>query len=355
MKRPYLVSFQAILSDELLSIRASVTDASTPVNDQGEQVHSSPIESIALITGNEYRLKIVGLDENHQEIFVREYDSDSFGNFEIKISSVHAGKSITALQVFETSYYPGLQILLGTFLPFVIQNPKKIIISDFDKTLCDTKFSTAKEVYNSLRKPLTYFPTVKKSVEILKNYTETGHQTFILSASPHFYERSIRDWLYLNHIYAGNIFLKDYRNVFSLSEGVLTPKDLKNQGFYKLNQMVNILLMTGIPKDLVLMGDGFESDIFIYSTLAAILQDRIDPWKVWNMVKKEKAFRLTNKQTSLFLSKFYLLGEMRKNHSNLKMKIYIRCTSDNIESLKHKHYKISFVEAHARTIEYYVA
>lgn len=355
-KRPYLVSFQAIKSDNQLSVRASITDSYTPIlrraDDQFKS--TSPIQSIALISSDEYKIKLVGLSEEHEEIFIREYDSDSFGNYDLKIPATINGQDITAVQVYEVSYHPGLQLLLGTFIPLEVSNPKHIIISDFDKTLCDTKFSTTKEIYNSLRRPLTDFPTIKESVDLFQRKTQEGFQPFILSASPHFYEKAIRDWLYQNKIYAGNIFLKDYRNIFSLSEGVLTPKDLKNQGFYKLNQLVNIILMTGIPNHLVLMGDGFESDVFIYATLAAILKDKTDPWKIWNLVKKEKAFRLTSKQTSQFLSKFYQLGELRKQVKDFQMDIHIRCTKDDIEDVKNKEYRLKFVQDHKANINFYI-
>jgi len=286
---------------------------------------------------------------------MREYDSDSFGNFDIKIPSVINGAEIKVLQVFEVSYHPGLQLNLGSFIPLVITNPKKIVISDFDKTLLDTKFSTAKEVYNSLRKPLDYFPPVEGSIQLLNQYTDQGYHPFILSASPHFYEKAIRDWLYQNHIFAGSIFLKDYRNIFSFSDGVLTPKDMTNQGFYKLNQLVNILLMTGIPSSLVLMGDGFESDTFIYLCLKAILIDKADPWSIWNKIKKEKIFKLTSKQNAQFLSKFYQLGELIKNVESIDMTIYIRCTHDNIDHVKKKKFNMSFIEKNKESVEYYIA
>lgn len=358
-KRPYLASFQAIRSDNQLSIQASITDSYTPIlrksDNPAYNKSTSPIQSIALISSDEYKIKLVGLSDQHEEVFVREYESDSFGNFDLKVQSIINGKEIIALQIFEVSYCPGLQLLLGTYIPLDIINPKKIIISDFDKTLCDTKFSTTKEIYNSLRKPLDHFPTIKESVDLFKSKTKEGFQPFILSASPHFYEKAIRDWLYLNQIFTGNIFLKDYRHLFSLNEGVLTPKDLKNQGFYKLNQLVNIILMTGIPNHLILMGDGFESDVFIYATLAAILQDKTDPWKIWNLIKKENEFRLTSKQTSQFLSKFYQLGEQRKQIKDFKMDIHIRCTTEDFKRLTDKEYRLKFVQDHKDSINYYIA
>ena len=360
MKRPYLVNFLSISSNNQISIKATVTDSYTPLlrNNEGgfaQLKPTSPIQSIGIMSSDEYRIKVVGLGIDQKEIFIREYDSDSFGNFDIKIPLFINEQKIKALQVYEVSYHNGLQLLLGTYIPYEINNPKRIIISDFDKTLLDTKFSTAKEVYNSLSKPLNTFPAVEGSIDLFNQFTDELYQPFILSASPHFYENAIRDWLYQNKIYAGNIFLKDYRNIFSFTEGVLTPKDMKNQGFYKLNQLVNILLMTGMPEKLVLMGDGFESDAFIYLCLRSILVDNVDPWNVWNRVKKEKAFRLTSKQHSQFLSKFYQLGELAKQSSSIDMSIYIRCTQANIKEVKSRSYNQLFIENNKNKVEYYVA
>lgn len=360
MKRPYLVNFLSISSNNQISIKASVTDSYTPLlrssdGNLSQHMPTSPIQSIGIMRSDEYRIKVVGIGFDQKEIFIREYDSDSFGNFDIKIPLMINNQKIMALQVYEVSYHEGLQLLLGTYIPYEINNPKKIIISDFDKTLLDTKFSTAKEVYNSLSKPLDTFPAVEGSIELFNQFIDEKFQPFILSASPHFYENAIRDWLYQNGIYAGNIFLKDYRNIFSFSAGVLTPKDMKNQGFYKLNQLVNILLMTGMPEKLVLMGDGFESDAFIYLCLRSILVDNVDPWNVWNRVKKEKAFRLTSKQHSQFLSKFYQLGELAKQSGNLDMSIYIRCTKGIIKEVKARKFNQFFIEKNKSEVEYYIA
>jgi hypothetical protein len=360
MKRPYLVNFLSISSNNQISIKASVTDSYTPLlkssdGNLSQNIPTSPIQSIGIMSSDEYRIKVVGIGFDQKEIFIREYDSDSFGNFDIKIPLMINNQKIMALQVYEVSYHEGLQLLLGTYIPYEINNPKKIIISDFDKTLLDTKFYTAKEVYHSLSKPLNTFPAVEGSIDLFNQFIDEKFQPFILSASPHFYENAIRDWLYQNGIYAGNIFLKDYRNIFSFSAGVLTPKDMKNQGFYKLNQLVNILLMTGMPDKLVLMGDGFESDAFIYLCLRSILVDNVDPWNVWNRVKKEKAFRLTSKQHSQFLSKFYQLGEIAKQSGTIDMSIYIRCTKGNIKEVKNRNFNQSFIDNNKNEVEYYIA
>lgn len=353
MKRPYLMNFMAIRSMGEISIRTNVTDSSSP--EQDVKKATSPIQSIGFMKSDEYRIKIVGLSEKKNEIFIKEYDSDSYGNFDIKIPAVIGGESIKALQIYETSYHEGLQLLLGTFLPYTINDPKKIIVCDFDKTLVDTKFSTAKEVFNSLKTPLTEFPNIEGSIQLLKQYMDDKYQPFILSASPHFYERALRDWFYQNQIYADNILLKDYRHIFSFTDSVLTTKDMKNQGFYKLNQLVSILLMTGVPRHLVLVGDGFESDSFIYLCLYSILVDRTDPWALWNKIKKEKAFKLTSKQNSQFLSKFYRLSELTKHTEIVNVNIHIRCNSSIIERAKSQSFNLNLVEKNKSIVEYYLA
>ena len=70
--------------------------------------------------------------------------------------------------------------------------------------------------------------------------------------------------MYQNKIFTAGIFLKDVRQVFSLWDGDLSPRDITHQGLYKLNQLLDIINMTDIPDELVLMGDNFESDPVIY-------------------------------------------------------------------------------------------
>jgi len=180
----------------------------------------------------------------------------------------------------------------------------------FRQNPCGHALLHHRDVFNSLTKPLEYFPTIPNSVNILSSYIQKKFHPFILSASPHFYEDAIRDWLYKNKIYTAGIFLKDYRKVFSLFEGDLTTKDLKVQGLYKLNHLLDIILMTGIPDKLVMMGDNFESDPLIYLTFAIVLQGESDPWTVWNKVKELESFRLNPKQNSQFLNKLYQIKSM---------------------------------------------
>ena len=334
MNRPFLASFSAIISKDQLSIRAIVNDSYQSFN----EVMRTPISFIKLLTSDNYRLRIRGFNANQTEILSREYDSDSFGNFELRIPAMIDLNSVQKISVYETSRISGLEIHLGSFYPIKIAEPSKILISDFDKTLVDTKYSTPSEMYYSLNRPLSYFPSVAPSITLLKDYIDLDFQPFILSASPHFYEKPIRDWLYQNDLFISNIFLKDYRHFFSLFEGRLSTKDFKKQGFYKLNQLIDILLMTGIPQDLVLVGDGFESDPFIYMVLKNLIEYKADPWKTWKTLKHHRLFSLTNKQDSYFLTKFYQLSELSRKTNEISIKIFIRATDSNIDGLKNRDY-----------------
>lgn len=359
MKRPYAVNFIIIESDHHISVRTSLAERGENKNNVlqtniSNLSPSSPIQSIGLLNSYSFQVMIVGLDENQKEIFRKEYVSDSFGNFEMRFSNEIDGKKIHVVQAYETSRYPGLELLLGTWIPVKVKSPKKIVITDFDKTLVDTKYSTPREMYESLRRPIEHFPKVQESINLLNSYTEKDYTPFILSASPHFYEKAIRDWLYRNQIFTGNIILKDYRKVFSLFEGDLTPKDLKSQGFYKLSSLVSILLMTGIPNELVLIGDGFESDPIIYLTLSAVLKGEADAWKVWNELRKREHFKLTTRQQSRFLTKFYRLGNLTQEKTTQDISIHIRCRENDREEIIARDRSLEFLTDKATPIDFYI-
>jgi phosphatidate phosphatase APP1 len=358
------VHFTGIESDEYIHIRASMTFSSHgqfEILDEINQnlknlekiVPTKPIQSLGLLSSNEFRLKVIGTSKDDQEMIVRSFDSDSFGNFSFKIPQPE-GQRVARLRLYETRAYPGLDLLIGSFIPTTIHKPKKILITDFDKTMVDTRYSSLKEVYLSLRNPIHYFPPVESSLSLIKDMIKENYQPFIVSASPHFYENAIRDWLYQRQIFTSNIFLKDYRNFFSFFDGDLTRKDLKSQGFYKLNSLVNILLMTGVPDDLVLIGDGFESDTIIYLTLASILIGRYDPWTIWNQVKKEESFKLTNQQHFRFLSKFYQLKNMSEGHEMKRLRIFIRGKEHMLVELRERKFKLDFANQLHHLVTYYL-
>lgn len=330
MKRPHLVHFLAIKTAEHIAVKASVTMKETNILDKvdiDKITPRFPIQSFRLLNSSDFTMKVVALDENHREVYIKHYESDSFGNFYFKIPlTTEDRKKISVLQIYETKKTPGLEYILGSYIPLDISNGKKIIICDFDKTLVDTKYSTTKEVYRSLTSPLENFPVIPRSVDILKDYIKKGFHPFILSASPHFYEDAMRDWLYQNKIFTAGIFLKDYRKIFSIFEGDLTPKDLKIQGLYKLNHLLDILHMTGIPDELALMGDNFESDPLIYMGLSKMLKGRTEPRKMWAELKSFDAFQLSRKQDSQLLNKIYQLHSLilREDKRQIKVEVYIR-------------------------------
>jgi phosphatidate phosphatase APP1 len=354
MNRPQLVNFSAIASENQIALRASLTLAEID-NLSTINKNKTPFDSIHLFQKEMFRSKIVGLNKDDKIIFVREYDSDNYGRFKIKLPTKVNGSHISKLMIYETAFIKGIDLYLGSFLPLIINREKKLVISDFDKTLVDTKYSTPTEMYYSLNRPLNFFPSVNESILKLKEYIEAGHQPFILSASPHFYVNAIRDWLYQNRLFVSDILLKDYRDFISIFDGALTTKDLKKQGFYKLNQLIDVILMTRMPKQLILMGDGFESDPFIYLTLKRLLTPHSDPWKIWNSIKNHNIFKLTTKQDSYFITKFYQLSEMAKKAEHCDIKILIRATEENILKLETCEFKDQVLTELNKTIEYYIA
>ena len=340
MKRPQIVHFITIISDDFISLKAAVgltkkpnilqEPGLTPVSSLENDIASFPIQSFSLLNSHNFQIKIIGLDKDHKSVFEKEYETDNYGKLNFKIPLTKETSKIKSFQLYETSRLPLVELLLGSFIPLKIQNPKKIVICDFDKTLVDTKYSTTKEVYESLTKPLKDFPNVKKSIDLLKSYTKKGFHPFILSASPHFYENAIRDWLYQNKIFTAGIFLKDVRQVFSLWDGDLGPRDITHQGLYKLNQLLDIINMTDIPDELILMGDNFESDPVIYLYFSQMIQNKEEPWVIWKNLKDQKDFSIGKKQNSKFLSKIFqiktLLNNKKQKSSkfHVKLKIFIR-------------------------------
>lgn len=361
MRRPKLVHFTCIESDDYINVRASMTFSTQArfelMGDLNKNLKNiapeKPIQAMGLLSSNEFRLKVIGLSENDQLVLSRSFESDNFGNFHFKIPQ-NQSERVVKLKLYEIKSHPGLEFLIGSIIPTKIQTPKKILITDFDKTLVDTKYSSLKEVYISLNSPIHIFPPVENSIKIMKDFIEEQYQPFVVSASPHFYENAIRDWLYKRNIFTSNIFLKDYRSIFSFFSGDLSTKDIKSQGFYKLNTIVNILLMTGIPEELVLIGDGFESDALIYLCIAAILLERYDPWIIWNKIKKEESFKLNNQQHFRFLSKFYQLKNLADGQPRGKIQIFIRCKKDMIEKLQNRNFKLDFANQLKNHVHYYV-
>lgn len=333
MKRPYLVHFLSVMTEESISIRASLALTDNPLmknqNDLSALKPKLPIDAYRLLATEQFTVLIVGLDQQHNEIFRKHFDSDSFGNISFKIPLTTEKKQTHVLQIYEISHCPGIELILGSYIPLKVEVPRKLVISDFDKTLVHTRYSKPRELYDSLTKPITSFPTINKSLEVISEYIDQGFHPFILSASPHFYEDAMRDWLYQNKIFTAGIFLKDYRHIISYFEGDLSPKDIKTQGLYKLGHLLDILVMTDIPDQLVLMGDNYESDPLIYLALAKLLKEELGPWEIWNLLMKEDIFRPGHKQKSQTLNKIYQVSNMlsrmkSRGKKEIDLKIWIR-------------------------------
>ena len=190
MERPTLVHFLAIKTNEYIHIKSFITLRKVT---QKEQLHGvaissshdlgaerknlrSPIQAIKLLTGDRFKVKIIGLDSKKKNVIQKVFESDSFGGLNVRMNTEDL--DIQVLQVYEVSHIDDIDLLLGNFIPLTIDDPRKIIICDFDKTLVDTKYSTTKEVYHSLTRPMDYFPTVVESVEILKNHITKGFHPF---------------------------------------------------------------------------------------------------------------------------------------------------------------------------------
>ncbi len=338
MKRAYPVHFLSILTDEWLAIRASLT-MKEHIYSKGNHLEkftpSFPIQAYRLLNAYQFIMKIIIKNEDQEVIFEKVYESDSFGTFQLKIplnENMKEDGAVHIIEAYEIGKIKALEVLLGTYLPVNLKNEKKFIICDFDKTLVHTKYSSPEEIYKSLTSPINEFPIIPESIEILNKYCDQGYHPFILSASPHFYENAIRDWLYANNIFSAGIFLKDYRKVFSFFESDLSPKDLKAQGLYKLNHLLDIVYMTGVPEELVLMGDNFESDPLIYLTFYELFHGESEPTQIWKKLKVSEAFRLNHKQNSLLLNKiFQLTDNIKRVHKKPKIKIYIRKKADEAQ------------------------
>jgi hypothetical protein len=99
---------------------------------------------------------------------------------------------------------------------------------------------------------------------------------------------------------------------------------------------MEIMMMCGHAQDLVLMGDGFESDLFIYTIFQRILSKKADPHHLWRMVLSRKEFNLTSNQQATFLLKVYELTARLASRPAINVKIHIRCKVNMINEIYQK-------------------
>jgi len=327
MKRPIIINFFSIITGKGLSISAFVSKAKNCVsNDIPSESTTAPIESYRQLGSNKYILKINFIDKKGEILKKKVFETDSLGNIYIKYPlKENERSSLNAIEIYEISYSSGIEFYLGSFIPIKSEAENKVIICDFDKTLVDTKYSNTLEVFNSLTKPITDFPKVIRSIEILKEHIVDKYHPFILSASPLFYSDAISNWLYQNAIYTAGVFLKDFRKLFSVLDKELTFKDLSGQGSYKLGQLLSIIDLTDLPDELVLVGDNFESDPIIYQILAKFLMGDISASMLLKDLKNRPEFKLNKKQQSILLNKLFRIEDnLKRKEKPIKIKILIR-------------------------------
>lgn len=341
-KRPKIISINSVITENYLSVRGLV--GVEPVKNINLK-HITPVSRVRLLKKKKFNIHFK-INDNHSSLETDQYGFFSYRervSFNDSLSS-NIEFTLHAKQDSDATLY-----FLGSYQPSILTKQKKIVISDFDKTLVETKYKTFKEVYQSLTLPIINFPTLKFQTEFLKEKINEGHLPFILSSSPNFYGPSIKEWLKLNNIPSDNIFLKDYRQFLSLFPSDLFLKDISSHGVHKLSQLINIYLMTNIPSEIVLMGDNSESDPLIYSIFAKIAADDFSPDDLWNEIKSKKEFLFTNTQSLKFLNKLYQAKNLNRNKkAKTKISIYIRPVPDKKNKSLPK-----FLEEYQNKIEYF--
>ena len=305
--RPALLKWVCIARDESIHVLTEVDreEFHQALWKKSKQLTSisTPWEHLRIFAEKKFVLFIMGLSATGDVIYKRFFYGHVNGQFQFQIPrSSGQGIPIHSIKVYEAGTKIGTYFYLGTFLPQILTTPSKIIITDFDKTLVETKYATTKEMWKSIRSPIHRFPSLQIGLDLLQLNIIKGHQSFVVSASPYFYERPIRQWLYQHHIYTATIFLKDYRIILSPLNFFLGTKDIKTHGFYKLSQILTILELTGIPDELILMGDNYESDPIIYKLVYALLMRKLDGHMALRFIEKIPAFKMNVTQKSFFLS-----------------------------------------------------
>lgn len=309
MKRPYLIHFYAIESGNKLKINGSMGlyelgPFPYVLNKNQHYKPQNPMNSFSRFTSTKYLIKIEGFNKIGEKLFSVIESTDDEGRLKFNMAQKTYHSELNSLNIYEVSFYSKVDLFLGHYIPLKINLDNfNLVISDFDKTLVDTKYSNAREVYKSLTDPLENFPIVNEGMDKLKELIKKGYTPFVLSASPHFYEEAIRDCLYKNKIFNAEIFLKDYRKIFSIMGFELGVKDITAQGVYKFNSLLTILNLTGIPKTLTLMGDSYESDPLIYSLFKFSLGPDFQEELLIYLFEHNKAFNASQDQISMILKK----------------------------------------------------
>ncbi len=328
--RPYIINSTAIVYQNNLGINISVAPQNSAqfLNKKVNLQEKSPMQNFQIFKTRNFILEMLLKDEFENVIFKFKFNTDRFGysSFKVELPDHLKEKKYFIISFLEHGNL-GITHFLGSIAPFFLDDPLKILICDFDKTLVDTSYKTISDVYSSLTMPTRNFPTVTEALSLFKQYIHQGYSPFILSASPHFYVKSINEWLQGKGIFPLGIFLKDYRQILSPFFGLLGLKDLTNQGVYKLTGLLEILLITGIPKKLVLMGDNFESDPLIYQIFAEVLNSDKTTEELLTKIKRIPTFSLTDAQYLALYDKISSIKSQKQD--NVEIEVLIRKIHQN--------------------------
>ena len=141
--RPKVISQNSICSGKVLSLKLSIAYVS--VNQDGSK-KITPISRLSLLQKNKFNLaiKIQTATESHERLI----STDNFGTVYLK-QKLKDPKQII-YKAYAINQTQNIKFFLGKYEPSILDNDKNIIVSDFDKTLVDTKYSTIKELYHSL-------------------------------------------------------------------------------------------------------------------------------------------------------------------------------------------------------------
>lgn len=333
MQKLKLLNFNCYVTRNSVKIEALLFFRKHPL--LTEKSGARPVESLFRFTRSSMKIKIELLDKDKNLLSFKEVWSDHYGNIHCTIPT-NAAKKIDKIKLYllEPNY-----VFLSEISPQGINRHNKMIICDFDKTLVDTHYKTLKEIYRSITGPISQYQKVEQSITLFRSLITTGFTPFIVSASPHFYELAIRKWLAAEQLPQCPMTLKNYRDIFSIWHDRLSVKDLLIHGNYKLHAMLDILIMTGIPEELVLIGDSSETDPEIYLLLKNLLTSEESVWELWQKFKDNKCFKLTPRQSSQILRKINTLkGKINLAQGRgvkVKIQIYIRCV-DTIPEQQHE-------------------
>jgi len=304
--RPELIQGLFFKKDSELYLSLKI--AATLERDYKEYLR--PISNWPMLLPRTYQLMIRFFDGT-QEIADSKLELTTNLYGEIKITTLLPNNKISSLKIYEVGSDPGISFYIGLYQINEITPKTKLIITDFDKTLIKTKYKTTSEIIRALTNRLTIFDRIESTYHKIKNEMQEKTTTLVLlSASPHFYAKPIKDWLKVNWLGEAAIILKDAREVLFHYKSNLSFKDLRLQGFYKLNALLDLVNLIGLPDEISLYGDAEESDPQIYSIFAEICKGN-NAYSLMNLINNERSFQLTLKQKVIIREKIEELIKRR--------------------------------------------